>query len=160
VTQSVNDSTATGDLNDVYREVCAGVRFTDDISLKLLAAVPLATGIGITLLAQAPSARLPNGVRALLSLFAAVITFAIYRWERKNLATCAHFREWAAVLERDYFKGHPWLGEEGAPGSPPHGEVSDPKFLGMSWGKTEAASLLYRTAILSWLSAAAYALTT
>ncbi len=108
---------------------------------------------------QAPSARLPNGPRALLSLFAAVITFAIYRWERKNLATCTHFCEWAAVLERDYFKGHLRVGEEGIPGSPPHGEVSDPKFLGMSWGKTEAAALLYRTAILGWMLTAAYALT-
>ena len=159
MTQSVNDSTATGDLSDVYREMCAGIRFTDDISLKLLAAVPLATGIGITLLVQAPSARLPNGARALLSLFAAVVTFAIYRWKRKNIATCTHFREWAAVLEGNYFQVHPRLGEEGVPGGLPHGGVSAPKFLGVSWGKTQAAALLYWTAILSWMSAAAYAVT-
>jgi len=73
---------------DVYREVCAHIRATDDTSLKLLAAVPLATGIGVTILVRTSTQDLPGVARSVLSLFAAVITFAIYRWERKNVATC------------------------------------------------------------------------
>jgi hypothetical protein len=95
---------AAGDLTDVYREVCQHIRATDDTSLKLLAAVPLATGIGITLLVRPPTPDLADGARSLLSLFAAVVTFAIYRWERKNIATCGHYRDWAAALERDHFR--------------------------------------------------------
>ena len=89
---------------DVYRDVCAHIRATDDSSLKLLAAVPLATGIGVTILVRTSTQDLPGVARSVLSLFAAVIAFAIYRWERKNVATCGHFREWAAVFERDHFK--------------------------------------------------------
>jgi hypothetical protein len=95
---------AVGDLTDLYHEVCEHIRATDDTSLKLLAAVPLATGIGITLLVRPSTPDLADGARSLLSLFAAVVTFAIYRWERKNIATCAHYRDWAAALERDHFK--------------------------------------------------------
>ncbi len=46
---------AGGSLTDVYHEVCEHIRATDDISLKLLAAVPLATGVGITLLIRSPT---------------------------------------------------------------------------------------------------------
>src|SRR5712692_9866595 len=58
---------AGGSLTDVYHEVCEHIRATDDISLKLLAAVPLATGIGITLLIRSPTEALPDSVRSALS---------------------------------------------------------------------------------------------
>jgi hypothetical protein len=148
---------ATG-LTDVYREVCAHIRATDDTSLKLLAAVPLATGIGITILVRTSTQDLPDVARSVLSLFAAVITFAIYRWERKNIATCGHFREWAAVLERDHFKLPLPIAEAGAPRTHPHGSVSAPAFFGHSWGKTQAEILLYWAVIVSWLSTSIYTL--
>jgi hypothetical protein len=159
------DPTA-GDLTELYHEVCEHIRATDDTSLKLLAAVPLATGIGITLLVRPSTPDLADGARSLLSLFAAVVTFAIYRWERKNIATCAHYREWAATLERDHFQ-LPVPADEGpveaaptrpAPHTYPHGSVSAPAFAGQSWGKTQAEILLYWTVIVSWLAASAYTL--
>lgn len=73
-----SDPTLNG-LADVYRETCAHILATDDVSLKLLAAVPLAAGIGLALIVRAPSQDLPNVPRSLLYVFAAVITFAIYR---------------------------------------------------------------------------------
>jgi hypothetical protein len=151
------DQPVTG-LTDVYREVCAHIRATDDTSLKLLAAVPLATGIGVTILVRTSTQDLPGVARSALSLFAAVITFAIYRWERKNVATCGHFREWAAVLERDHFKLPVPAGEAGGPKTQPHGGVSAPPFFGRSWGKTQAEILLYRTVIVSWLATGVYTL--
>jgi len=84
---------ASADLNNVYREVCAENRATDETSLKLLAAVPLATGIGITFIVRSSNSTLTDPARALLCLFAALVTFAIYRWERKNIATCSHLRK-------------------------------------------------------------------
>jgi hypothetical protein len=149
---------AAGDLTDLYHEVCEHIRATDDTSLKLLAAVPLATGIGITLLVRPSTPDLADGPRSLLSLFAAVVTFAIYRWERKNIATCGHYRDWAAALERDHFK-LPIPADEGlAPRTHPHGRVTAPAFAGQSWGKTQAEMLLYWTVIVSWLAASAYTL--
>lgn len=149
---------SVGDLTDLYHEVCEHIRATDDTSLKLLAAVPLATGIGITLLVRPSTPDLADGARSLLSLFAAVITFAIYRWERKNIATCAHYRDWAAALERDHFKLLIPADEGLAPRAYPHGRVTAPAFAGQSWGKTQAEMLLYWTVIVSWLAASAYTL--
>ena len=148
---------AAGDFTDLYHEVCDHIRATDDTSLKLLAAVPLATGIGITLLVRSSTPALVDGARSLLSLFAAVVTFAIYRWERKNIATCGHYRDWAAVLERDHFK-LPIHDEGLTPRVYPHGRVTAPAFVGQSWGKTQAEMLLYWTVIVSWLAASAYTL--
>jgi hypothetical protein len=146
----------SADLNNVYREVCAEIRATDEISLKLLAAVPLATGIGITLVVRTSSSTLAGPARALLCLFAALVTFAIYRWERKNIATCSHLPKWAASLERNYFM----LADEARFAPPqralPHERVAPPRILGMTWHKTEAVKLLYWTAILGWLSAGVY----
>lgn len=111
--------------------------------------MPLATGIGITLLVRPSTPDLADGARSLLSVFAAVVTFAIYRWERKNIATCAHYRDWAAVLERDHFK-LPMPTDEGlAPRTHPHGRVTAPAFAGLSWGKAQAEMLLYWTVIVS-----------
>ena len=149
---------AAGDLTDLYHEVCEHIRATDDTSLKLLAAVPIATGIGITLLIRPSTPDLADGARSLLSLFAAVVTFAIYRWERKNIATCGHYRDWAAVLERDHFRLPAPADEGPAPRTYPHGRITAPAFAGQSWGKTQAETLLYWTVIVGWLAASAYTL--
>jgi hypothetical protein len=149
--------TGSADLNNVYGEVCANIRATDEISLKLLATVPLATGVGIALLVRAPDANLPGGARMLLSVFAALVTFAIYRWERKNMAACSHFRRWAAVLERSYFSLPHHAELRPAPDALPHDRILTPRSFGVAWGKTEAVRLLYWTAIVGWLSAGLYA---
>jgi hypothetical protein len=150
-----------GDLSEVYREVCAGIRTTDEISLKLLAAVPLASGIGIPLLVGPSSSdpSLSNGARALLSAFAAVVTCAIYVWERRNISTCVHYVKWAAILEKEYFRVPPVPWEPGNPDGAflPH-HPPEPK---LAWvqKKRRAEAVLYVTAILAWLSAAGYSLT-
>jgi hypothetical protein len=148
----------SADLNNVYREVCAEIRATDETSLKLLATVPLATGVGIALLVRVPGSNLPSGARLLLSVFAALVTFAIYRWERKNIATCSHFRRWAAALERSYFRlpCHAELRPTPDDDTLPHDRIRPPRSFGLVWNKTEAVRLLYWTAIIGWLSAGAY----
>jgi hypothetical protein len=144
------------ELGDVYREVCSQLRATDEISLKLLAAVPLASGVGIALVASAEN--LPGAVSALVSAFAAVVVFAIYCWERKNIATCSHLRRWALALEREYFHVPQLTEAEGEPSTYPHGAVAPPKTLRRAWGKTQAEDLLYRAAIVSWLTLGVYSL--
>lgn len=147
------------DLNAMYREICNDIRATDEISLKLLAAVPLATGVGIALLVRSGATVVSGGARVLLSVFAALVTFAIYRWERKNIATCSHFRRWAEVVEHDYFRLPHIAQLQSAPSALPHGPVTaPPKSFGRVWGKTDAVRLLYWTAILGWLAAGLYSL--
>jgi len=145
------------DLNAMYREICSDIRATDEISLKLLAAVPLATGVGIALLVRSNATVLPSGARVLLSVFAALVTFAIYRWERKNIAMCSHFRRWAEALERDYFRLPHSVQLQSTLSALPHGRLTEPpKSFGRVWGKTDAVRLLYWTAILGWLAAGLY----
>jgi hypothetical protein len=143
---------------EIYREACASIRATDEISLKLLAAVPIVSGVGITLLIRTPSEGFPGVARFIVSLFAAAIAFAIYRWERKNIATCAHFRSWAELIEKEHFDLQLPKPNESDLRSLPHGAVSAPEFLRLSWGKTQAEICLYWIVILTWLAVGAYAL--
>ncbi|ASW53801.1 hypothetical protein [Plantactinospora sp. KBS50] len=148
-----------GDLNNVYGEICANIRATDDVSLKLLAAVPLVTGVGIVLLLRAPNAEIPHAAIMLLSLLAAIVTFAVYRWECKNMENCRHFRRWAAILERDFYGIRP--GElRPAPDVLPHGQIVPPRQFGVAWTKTEALQFLYWAAIGGWLVTGTYAVAT
>ena len=127
-----------------YAEICTDIRTTDDISFKLLGLVPLVSGAGIfavlDLLGGEP-ASWPTTVFA--SLFGAAITFALFRWELRNIQTCQWLRDRAKEIERDELKltVGPFLGREEAP-----------KVLGIRWGKTQAEKLLYTTTIAAWLS--------
>jgi hypothetical protein len=145
-----------GDMNIVYQELCAHTRATDEISLKLMTAIPLVTGIGIVLLMRAPGTAVPQAAVVLLSLFAALVTFAIYRWERKNMENCRHFRRWAAFIEQDYY-GLRQDGVSSTPNALPHGRIPPPRRFGLAWTKTEALRLLYWVAILGWISTGIYA---
>lgn len=126
------------------------------MSARLLTAVPLVTGVGIVLLMRAPGSEVPDVAIMLLSLFAALVTFAVYRWERKNMENCRHFRRWAATLEREFFGlRHDEL--ESAPSVLPHARIPAPRQLGLAWTKTEALQLLYWAAIGGWLSTGVHA---
>jgi hypothetical protein len=149
--------TGRGDPNNVYQEICAHIRATDEVSLKLLAVVPLVSGVGIVLLMRAPEAKIPAAAVVLLSVFAALVTFAVYRWERKNIANCRHFRQWAAALERDFYGLRP-EDLEYAPNVLPHARIQPPRSLGVAWTKTEALQLLYWAAILGWLATGLFAI--
>jgi hypothetical protein len=78
-------------------------------------------------------------------LFAAVVTFAIYRWERRNISTCRYYRSYASELEDKY-------------GIPPAGQKPsrENRFFSWRWGKTEAEILLYLTVIAGWLATGVY----
>jgi hypothetical protein len=143
-------------LSDIYIQALTTMRSTDDISLRLLAAVPVVSGIGITLLVRQPTSALPDGAKLFLSTFAALVTFAIYRWERRNMSHCRHLRGWAAELESrhlDKLRSAVGIALRDAP----HGDNSSGRFLSKTWGKTQAELLLYLTAIVSWLATGIYA---
>lgn len=136
-------------LSDLYIQANTNMRATDEISLKLLAAIPFVSGVGISLLVRKPTEAFPAGARLLVSLFAAVVTFAIYRWERRNISTCKHYRSYAADLENKH-------GVSPTEQKPPQEPPKENRFLSRRWGKTEAEILLYWTVIAGWLATGIY----
>ena len=129
-------------LSDLYIQAYTNMRATDEISLKLLAAIPFVSGVGISLLVRKPTEAFPAGARLLVSLFAAVVTFAIYRWERRNISTCKRYRDYAAYLEKKYGIS--------PPGQEPPKEPPKDRFFSRRRAKTEAEILLYWTVIAGW----------
>lgn len=92
-----------------YAEVGANYRAVDDLRLRLLALLPLATGTGIFLLVNSDSREalsLPAG------LFGVLATISLFFYELHGVEKCAHFIHRAQQLERDFqvrgaFTGRP-----------------------------------------------------
>ena len=89
-------------LSDLYIQASTNMRATDEISLKLLAAIPFVSGVGISLLVRKSTEAFPAEARFGVSLFAAVVTFAIYRWECRNISNCRRYRDYADCLQCNY----------------------------------------------------------
>ena len=85
----------------LYAETGANYRAIDDLRLRLMALLPLATGTGIFLLLRsegAPSATLtvPAGV------FGVLATVSLFFYELHGIEKCAHFIHRAQQLEQDF----------------------------------------------------------
>jgi len=126
------------ELDPRWEGLCHHIHTTDDISFKLLALVPLVSigGIASTLLKDEPEF---TPLVALLSLFAAAVTLAIWIWERRNIQTCRWLLCRAAELEEHTY-GAVKAGQFFATPAKPGGK-----------GKTEAEQLIYSLTIAAWL---------
>src|SRR4029450_12904322 len=82
-----------------YAEICSNVRTTDEISFKLLGLVPLVSGGGIVLLLDAGKRPARPPATIFVALLGAAVTFAIYRWEVRNIQICRWLIERGAQLE-------------------------------------------------------------
>jgi len=121
-----------------WQELCTHIRTTDDISFKLLGLVPLATIAGIAA-SQLKEQQKFTPLVALLSLFAAAVTVALWIWERRNIQTCKWLRERAAKLEEPLCSPS-MAGHFFAFPLEPGGQ-----------GKTKAEKLVYGLTIAAWL---------
>jgi hypothetical protein len=142
-------------LERLYVETCAMIRATDEISFKLLGLVPLVSGVGIlVLLGDKDLAWSPATV--FISAIAAVVTFALYRWEMRNVDYCSLLIRRAVELEREVVQGGGAFAAR--PKSPIwHWPLVDRR--GRPWGKRESTRLLYRTVLSAWLLLPAVAAT-
>ena len=121
----------------VYAETWANVRATDEISFKLLGIVPLLSGATLLtffLKEQVAAEKAPLVIT--LSLFAALITLGLFRWELRNIQTCSWLRRRAEALERRV------VASAEAPQQP-----KPPLRI----GKTEAEKWIYAVTIIAWL---------
>ena len=127
-----------GDLDPRWQGLCQHIHVTDDISFKLLALVPLVSiaGIAATLLKDTINF---TPVVALLSLFAAAVTLALWIWERRNIQICMWLIARAADLEKAAF-GIETPGQFFARPTQPGGQ-----------GKRTAEKLVYGLTIGAWL---------
>jgi hypothetical protein len=125
-----------------YAEICSNVRATDEISFKLLGLVPLVSGTGIFVLLDRSQQPTWSPMVVFAAVFGAAITFAIYRWEVRNIQTCRWLINRAADLERD---------ELGLGSGQFYARDPAPTLFGRRIGKTEAERLLYWTTIAAWL---------
>lgn len=121
----------------VYAETCANIRATDDISFKLLGIVPLLSGATLlTFFLKEPVTAEKAPLVITLSLFAALITLGLFRWELRNIQTCSWLRRRAETLERSVVA---------AVKAPP--QPLPPLHI----GKTEAEKWIYSVTIIAWL---------
>ena len=110
-----------------YSEIAGHIKATDEISVKVLGFVPLASGATVLgLLLEGDIAKSP--MIFVISAFSAVVVFGFFRWELRNIQTCAWL--YARACEIDGSK------RPEAPGG---------------FGKTEAECLIYAATIGLWL---------
>jgi hypothetical protein len=127
-----------------YAEICATIRTTDEVSFKLLGLVPLLSGAAIVSLSKGGPPGSP--LLVFVSLFGAVVSFGLYRWELRNIQTCGWLRDQGAAIEAEEFG----LGKGQFAGRT-RNEFPPPRFLGFPIGKTEAERIIYTATIIAWL---------
>lgn len=133
-------------------EICSNIRATDEISFKLLGLVPLVSGTGIVVLLDRSREPAWSPIAVFVAAFGAVITYAIYRWELRNLQTCNWLIARAADLERDELLAAGLEPDELRDAKGQFYNRDDPPTLfGRGMGKTQAVHLLYGTTIAAWL---------
>ena len=124
-------------LDNNYTNLCNSIRFTDDVSFKLLGLVPLFSGSGM-LVAVAKSEWFWSPAIYAIGIFGGLITLGLFRWELRNIQTCKWLISCGAALEQSEDQVKPAQFYR-RPESP------------MRWGKTEAEKLIYGATTLIWL---------
>jgi hypothetical protein len=124
---------------ELYTEIIANIRATDEISFKLLGLVPLVSGTAlVAVILQDVTAR-PTLI-VLFALFAAAVTLGLFRWELRNVQECSRLLRHAEAL------AEPVLEQSGVPAGLRR-RAAGPQGV----GKTEAEKLVYSATIAAWL---------
>ena len=133
----MTDDSRRASASTVYSELCERLRFTDEISFKLLGFVPLVSGATFAVVLLKGDSFLSPAVYY-LSALGALITLCLFGWELRNLKTCNHL-----CHRIDSF-----------PGANPTYENEAPWLIGKKGriGKTQVEKLLYSVLTLSWLT--------
>jgi hypothetical protein len=120
----------------IYSQLCADIKATDDISFKLMGAVPLVSGTGLIAILLNKDGVDPS-ILVTLSLFAAAITLGLFRWELRNIQTCRWLIQYADNLEKEALVNS-------------KAYIQQPKSP-QGIGKREAEKFIYGITIATWL---------
>jgi len=85
----------------VYAELGNNYRAIDDLRLKLLALLPLATGTGILVFLRNSDVDSSAGVAIPVGVFGMVATVCFYFYELHGVEKCAHYIHRAQLIEQD-----------------------------------------------------------
>ena len=153
---------------DAYKEICANIRNTDEISFKLLGIVPFSAGVGAGALVLLEKSTLLKDYTVLavisLSLLGAAVTFGLFRWELRNIQRCVWLISRAAniealIMKRPNLQYDGMAKEEQRTASSVDTIRLDSLFdRSGRWGKTRSEKLVYSAAIASWFVPLALAL--
>ena len=126
------------DLLTVYQEIWTNVRETDQISLKLLAFVPTVSTLAAGWLTFLARQGATNELAIIaIAAISALLTLAIYLWERRNIQTCEWLRDRLGTIEEQWpviLASRPAV----------------PKFAFWKVGKRDAERIIYMAAIAVW----------
>lgn len=120
-----------------YTNLCNNIRFTDDISFKLLGLVPLFSGSGM-LVAVLRSEYFWSPAIYAMAAFGSLVTLGLFRWELRNIQTCLWLIRRGADVEKAEHQEKP-------------GQFYLRTRAPMAVGKTEAEKLIYGTTVFGWL---------
>lgn len=120
-----------------YTNLNNNIRFTDDISFKLLGLVPLFSGSGM-LVAVMRSEYFWSPAIYAIAAFGALVTLGLFRWELRNIQTCLWLINRGAALEQTEDQKKP-------------GQFYQRPKAPMGVGKTQAEKLIYGVTIFIWL---------
>jgi hypothetical protein len=141
-----------------YTEICANIRALDENSFRLLGFVPLVTGAAIVTVTVKGEV-LSSPTLMLLSLVGALVTFGLYRWERRNIQICKWLQERADEIEEQEFdvkeinKRQFAIRLQERPPKFTNPEYDDMQmFLGYPITQRKAEKIIYVTTILAWLA--------
>lgn len=123
--------------DNYYTNLNTNIRFTDDISFKLLGLVPLFSGSGM-LIAVMRSEYFWSPAIFAIAAFGSLVTLGLFRWELRNIQNCLWLINRGAALERTEDETNAGQFYQ-RPKSP------------MRVGKTEAEKLIYGVTIFTWL---------
>src|SRR5262245_40054331 len=85
--------------DQVYQEMRANVRATDEISFKLLGLLPLVTGVAFLAFSVNENTTKKPDLVVVVSLFAAIVTLGLLRWELRNIQNCKWFQLRCEAME-------------------------------------------------------------
>lgn len=134
-------------MNDekVYEQICENIRFTDEISFKLLGLVPLISGASIIAAVIKGDAQVSPGL-FIFSIFGALLTLGIFRWELRNISTCKKLIRCAEVIEDSNSTVQVNARQFSV-------KLDSPGLFGdkLRIGKTEAEKFVYFVTVVAWL---------
>jgi len=99
--QSKSLDSRAENLRGVYDQLCEGYRAIDDLRLKLLAALPLASGTGIFLLIGKPDDKIQSGFLLPIGLFGFLASLGLFIFEIYGIRRCTHLIVLGAFLEKE-----------------------------------------------------------
>lgn len=128
---------AAENLRLVYNQLCDSYRAIDDIRMKLLGLLPIATGAGILVLTGGGKSAPPRGLSLPIGLFGLIVTIGLFSYELHGIKKCGYWIDAGKNIEAG-------LGINGQFQRRPHelaGFIDEPF----------AASIIYPAVLASWL---------